>query len=124
RPTINSRPSGSPNDGTGALNQPGSRARAAARKLTRRGQRGQSGPGWVGERASPAGAGSLPLSASIVKIVVAAPRRHRGRTVQELRGVMARLARRRTLGGIAAKLGLQFHQIGEDVGLAPQLVGD
>src|ERR1700739_933675 len=42
---------------------------------------------------------------------------------QELRR-MGRLARSRTLGWIAAELGLQFHQIGEDVGLAPQLVGD
>jgi hypothetical protein len=30
----------------------------------------------------------------------------------------------RTLGRITAELGLQFHQIGEDVGLAPQFVGD
>jgi hypothetical protein len=37
---------------------------------------------------------------------------------------MARLARGRTLGGIAAELGLQFHEVGEDVGLAPQFVGD
>jgi hypothetical protein len=36
----------------------------------------------------------------------------------------ARLARGRTLGGIAAELGLQFHEVGEDVGLAPQFVGD
>jgi len=31
---------------------------------------------------------------------------------------------RGTLGWIAAELGLQLHQIGKDVGLAPQLVGD
>jgi len=37
---------------------------------------------------------------------------------------MTRLARGRTLGRITAELGLQFHQIGEDVGLAPQFVGD
>jgi len=36
---------------------------------------------------------------------------------------MCRLARSRTLGWIAAELGLQLDQIGEDVGLAPQLVG-
>jgi hypothetical protein len=38
--------------------------------------------------------------------------------------VMTRLARGRTLGRITAELGLQFHQISEDVGLAPQFVGD
>jgi hypothetical protein len=37
---------------------------------------------------------------------------------------MTRLAEGRTLGGIAAELGLQLHQVGEDVGLAPQFVGD
>src|SRR6202795_970610 len=37
---------------------------------------------------------------------------------------MTRLPWRRPLGWIAAELGLQFHQIGEDVGLTPQLVGD
>ena len=34
------------------------------------------------------------------------------------------LARNRTLERIAAELGLQLRQIGENVGLAPQLVGD
>src|SRR5258707_14239842 len=48
----------------------------------------------------------------------------RGRALQELRRVMTRLAEGRTLGGIAAELGLQLHQVGEDVGLAPQFVGD
>jgi hypothetical protein len=43
---------------------------------------------------------------SIVEIVVIAPRRRRGRTLQELRGVMARFARGRALGRIAADLGL------------------
>ncbi len=33
--------------------------------------------------------------------------------------MMTRLAEGRTLGGIAAELGLQLHQVGEDVGLAP-----
>ena len=60
----------------------------------------------------------------IVAIVVIAPRRYLGRALLELRRVMARLARGRTLGWIATKLGLQFHEIREDVGLAPQLVGD
>ena len=43
---------------------------------------------------------------SFVEIVVIAPRRHRGRTLQELRRVMARFARSRALGRIAADLGL------------------
>src|SRR6516162_11365968 len=34
------------------------------------------------------------------------------------------LARRWTLGRIAADLGLQLYQVGEYVGLTPQLVGD
>jgi hypothetical protein len=74
----------------------------------------------VGGRAAPAGAG-WPRAGlfSIVEIFVIAPWRHRGRALQELRRVMAWLARRRTLGWIAAELGLQFHQIGKDVGLAP-----
>ena len=42
-------------------------------------------------------------------------------TPRQLRQV---LARRRTIGGLAAELGLQFHEVGEDVGLAPQFVGD
>jgi hypothetical protein len=43
---------------------------------------------------------------SIVKVVVIAPRRHRSRTLQELRRVMTRFARSRALGRIAADLGL------------------
>jgi hypothetical protein len=35
----------------------------------------------------------------------------------------AATARSGALGRIAAKLGLQFDEVGEDVGLAPQLVG-
>ena len=38
--------------------------------------------------------------------------------------MMARLARGRLLGRVAAQFGLQLNQIGEDVGLAPQFVGD
>ena len=61
---------------------------------------------------------------SILEIVVITPRRHRRRTLQELRRVIARFARRRALGRIAGDLGLQFHQIGEGVSLAARLVGD
>jgi hypothetical protein len=43
---------------------------------------------------------------SIVEIVVIAPRRHRGRTLQRLRRVIARFARGRALGRIATNLGL------------------
>src|SRR3981189_846017 len=60
----------------------------------------------------------------LVQIVVIGPWRHGGRALQELRRVVTWLAQSRALEGIAAKLGLQLHQIGEDVGLAPQLVGD
>src|ERR1700710_101823 len=125
-PTISKRPSGSPNGGTGALNQFGSRARTVSRKVTSLGQSGQLRSGTPGRRAAaPARAGRpLALVFSILEIVVFAPRRHGGRTLQELRRVMARLARSRTLGGIAAELGLQFDQVGEDVGLASQFIGD
>jgi hypothetical protein len=47
-----------------------------------------------------------------------------GIAVQELRQVMAQFARGRPLGRVAADLGFQLHQIGEDVGLAPQFVGN
>ena len=43
---------------------------------------------------------------SIVEAVVIALRHRRGRTLHELRRVMARFARSRALGGIAADLGL------------------
>src|ERR1700722_7261661 len=121
RPTITSRASGSPKEGTGELNQPGSRRRAVSRKATSLGQSGQLRSGSVADRS----AGGCPLagSFSVVEFVVIAPRRHRGGALQELRRVVARLARGRTLGRVAAELGLQFHQIGEDVGLAPQAVG-
>lgn len=46
---------------------------------------------------------------------------------QELRGLvagLAALARGRALGRVAAELGLQFHQVGEDIGLAAELIGN
>jgi hypothetical protein len=63
-------------------------------------------------------------SRSIAEVVLFAPWGPRGGALQELRRMMTRLARGRTLGGIAAELGLQFHEIGEDVGLAAKFVGD
>src|SRR5882724_3931734 len=108
RPTINSCAVGSPNDSTGALYQPGSRARICARKLASRGQSGQLRSGTAGEVAALAisATSELPGAFSIVEIVVAgAARRHGGRALQKLWRVMARLARRGTLGGIAAELG-------------------
>src|SRR5260370_29452384 len=124
RPTMSSRPPGSPNEGTGELNHSGSLARAASRKPASRGQSGQLRSGSVRARAAPGIGWPCARSFSIVEIVVIASRRHGGRALQELRRVMTRLARGRTLGWIAAELGLQLHQVGEDVGLAPQLVGD
>jgi hypothetical protein len=59
-------------------------------------------------------------SRSVSEVVAFAPWCSRGGALQELRRVMARLARGRTLGGIAAELGLQFDKVGEDVGLAAQ----
>jgi hypothetical protein len=58
---------------------------------------------------------------SIVEVV---RRRHGGRTLQELRGAMTRFARSRALGRIAADLGLQFQEVGENIRLAPQFVGN
>src|SRR5580704_5437634 len=107
RPTIRSRASESPNEGTGELNQLGSRIRAASRKPASLGQSGQLRSGSVRSRA-PAGGWRLAFSVSLVEIVVIAPRRHRGGALQELRRVVARLARGRTLGRITAELGLQF----------------
>src|ERR1700692_3668471 len=125
RPTISNRPLGSPNDGTGELNHSGSRARAAWRKLTSLGQRGQlrawSEPG----RAVPASAGlSCARLLLVLEIVVIGPRRHGGGALQELRRVMTRFARGGTFGRVAAELGLQLHQVGEDVGLTAQFVGN
>ena len=60
----------------------------------------------------------------ILETVVITSRRYRGRTLNELRRVMARFARGWALGRIAANLGLQFGDVGEDIGLPPQLVGD
>src|SRR6202012_4344398 len=102
RPTIRSRPRGSPNEGTGALNQVGSRTRASSRKPTSLGQSGQLRSGSVGSREVPA-SGGLPCPlASVVELVVIGPRRHGGGALQELRRVMARLARGGTLGRVAA----------------------
>src|SRR6202166_651544 len=123
-PTISSRPFGSPNDGTGELNHSGSRTRAASRKLTSLGHSGQLRSGSEGGRGTPPAPAGRAGSLSIVEIFVIAPRRHGGRALQELGRVMARLARGRTLGWIAAELGLQLHQIREDVGLGPQFRGD
>src|SRR3954463_16835323 len=93
----------SPKGATGALCHNGSRARFASRKATRRGQNGQSRSGMR--------VGGWWLSrASLLEIVIA-PRRHRGRALEELRGVVAGLAlaaiaRGGALGRIAAKLRL------------------
>src|SRR5271156_5623783 len=111
---------GSPNEGTGALNHPGSLLRVSSRKATSRGQSGQSRSGSQRGGAAAPDAGSLLL----FEIVVIAPWRHGGGAMQELRRVMTRLARGRTFGGIAAELGLQLYKVGENVGLTPQLVGD
>src|ERR1700760_3066800 len=103
RPTIRSRPSGSPNEGTGALNQSGSRARVSSRKLTSLGQSGQLRSGSVESGALPASAG-LPCLSLVLEVVVIGPRRHGGRALQELRRVMARLARGGGLGRVAGEL--------------------
>src|ERR1700759_927037 len=116
RPTISRGALMSPKGGTGALCHNGSRARFASRKATRRGQSGQSRSGtrvrgWRLDRA-----------ASLLEVVIA-PRRHRGCALEELRSVMASLAtlaaiaRSGTFGRVAAELGLQFDEVGEDVGL-------
>src|SRR5947209_14101919 len=107
--------SGSPNEGTGALNHSGSRTRASSRKAARRGQSGQSRSGPDEVDAAPVGAGPFLL----FEIVVIAPRRRSGGAVQELRRVVAGLARGRALGRIAAELGLQPDEVGEDIGLTP-----
>src|ERR1700680_1570282 len=125
RPTINSVAPGSPNESTGELNQPGSRARACLRKSASRGQSGQSRSGTRGTGAAPESCPRRAGSFSVLEfVVIGSPRRHGGRALQELRRVMTRLARGGALGGGAAELGLQLDQIGEDVGLAPQFVGD
>src|ERR1700761_1430766 len=93
RPTISKRPLGSPNEGTGALNHVGSRARASSRKATSRGQSGQLRSGSVPEKTAPTAAGLARRLFSVLEIVLIGPRRHGGRALQELRGVMARLAR-------------------------------
>src|ERR1700749_4009040 len=128
RPTTSNRPLGSPNDGTGELNHSGSRARAASRKLTSLGQSGQLRSGAEpGRGALPARAGfrvgGLPCATFLIlEVVVIGPRRHGGGALQELRRMMTRFARGGTLGRVAAELGLQLHQIGEDVSLTAQFV--
>src|ERR1700721_3163127 len=125
RPTIASRAAGSPNDGTGEFKHSGWRARASPRKLTSRGQSGQLRSGSEpGRNVTASGGLPFALTFLVLEIVVITPRRRGGRALQELRRMMTRLARSGTLGRIAAELGLQFHEIGEDVGLAPQFVGD
>src|ERR1700760_3224108 len=44
--------------------------------------------------------------------------------LQNLGRVMARFARSRSLGRIAADVRLKFHEVGEDIGLPPQLIGN
>src|SRR5262245_8670649 len=124
RPTISRRALMSPKGPTGALCHNGSRARFASRKATRRGQSGQSRSG------TRVGAGALRLDrpVSLLEVVIA-PRRHRGRALQELRRVMTRLTIAAVTGSgafgwVAAELGLQLDEVGEDVGLAAQFVGD
>src|SRR5262245_14184834 len=85
RPTTTKRALTSPNGGTGALWHNGSRARFASRKATRRGQSGQSRSG------TRVGGWRLGRAASLLEVVIA-PRRHRGRALEELRGVVASLA--------------------------------
>src|ERR1700748_3584171 len=119
-PTINNCPSGSPKTGTGALNQPGSRCRASSRKAASLGQSGQFRSGWFGKDAG----GLPPISPLVADLVVIAPRYHGGRALQELRRMMTRFARSRAFGRVAAELGLQFHEVGEDVGLTPQFIGN
>src|SRR6516165_3870363 len=127
-PTIRTRAFGSPKDDTGALNQSGSFARACARKSASRGHSRQLRSGSVAR--SVAGGTwpfTLPLACcfSIVEVFIAtASRRHGRRALQELRRMMPWLARRRTLGRIAAELRLQLYEIGKDVSLPAQLIGD
>src|ERR1700743_839131 len=113
RPPIRSRPWGSPNEGTGALNQVGSRPRASSRKPTSLGQSGQLRSGSAESRAVPATAGLPRTLVAVVEIVVIAPRRRGGGALQELRRVMARLARGGTLGRGARELCLDITAVGE-----------
>jgi len=112
-PTIRSRALRSPKESTGALYQVGCLVRVCSRNYTNLGQSGQLRSGSAG--------GGTPTAASVllVEIVFTAARSHGRRALQELRRVMARFARGGAFGRIAAELGLQFDQVGEDVGLAP-----
>src|SRR5258708_32916415 len=62
-------------------------------------------------------------SSSIIEVVFA-PWSLRVRALQELRRVVTRLARGRALGRIGAELGLQVHQVCEDVDLSPQFFAE
>src|SRR5947209_16445623 len=108
RPMMASRALRSPKEGTGALNQRGSRARLSLRKATSLGQSGQSRPGSVGS-VPPDGARAVGL---VVEVVAIAPRRHGGRALQELRRVVARLTWGWAFRRVAAELGLQLDEIG------------
>src|SRR6185312_14048013 len=99
---MSRRPLESPNEGTGELNQSAWRARVASRNAASLGHSGQFRSGTV----SAADARQVAGARSVVEIVFIAPRRHRGRALQELRSMMTRLSRSRTLGGIATELGL------------------
>src|SRR2546421_3235179 len=126
-PTINRRPSGSPNEGTGELNQSGSRSRAASRKLRSLGQSGQLRSGSVRSTAGNGRPLAAPVSIgwfSVLEFLVITPWHHRGRALQELRRVVTRLTWGRTFGRVPADLRLQLDQIGEHVRLSPQLIGD
>src|SRR3954453_7456412 len=115
-PTIRRRASRGPKDGTGALNQAGSRSRRSLRNATRRGQRGQS------RGASAAAIGSSPRSSQLFVLELVSADRGAARqraALQELRRMIA-LARlpaftRRALSRVAADLGLQFDDVLEDV---------
>src|SRR3954470_19253043 len=128
KPTISNRAASGPKEGTGALNQLGSRRRHSMRKSFRRGQSGQLRPGLVDEPDTGAnasifefvvilGAGTSPLG--------------RGAALKELRRVLSSAVIARSacfaggaLGRVAANFRLQFDDVEEDVGLTPQLVGN
>src|SRR5450756_1739527 len=99
-PTMSNAAFGSPNDGTGALNQPGSRRRVASRNSTSLGQSGQLRSGSRATMSAlvvtgrPAVYGiAYKNMASIVEIFVVAPGRHGGGALQELRRVRRVMAR-------------------------------
>src|SRR5436190_24343237 len=112
---MRSRAVRGPKEGTGALNQVGSRRRQSARNALRRGQREQFRPGLPD---SPViGSGSI-VEVVIVGSAGAGPLRSSG-SLQELWCMpLARLARLARLAGgalgrVAADLGLQFDNVEE-----------